>query len=63
MIYNKSYASQLVLGVHTRGKHGQGYVCPKYDTKFDAPIKKAQHLCKCKAVGSTAAEASPANQS
>ena len=40
-ICKKSYASKLVLGVHTRGKHGPGYVCPKCDTKFDAPIKKA----------------------
>ena len=40
-ICNKSYALQLALGVHTRGKHSQGYVCPKCDTKFDAPIKKA----------------------
>ncbi len=61
-ICNKSYALQLVLGVHTRGKHGQGYVCPKCDTKFDAPIKKARHMCKYKAVRSTVADASPADQ-
>ena len=63
VICKKSYASQLVLGVHTRGKHGQGYMCPKCDTKFDAPIKKAWHLHKCKAVGSTVVDASPADQS
>ena len=45
---DKSYASKLALQVHTRGKHGQGYQCPHCTKVFDAPIKKARHLKKCK---------------
>ncbi len=45
---DKLYALKLALQVHTRGKHGQGYQCPQCDKVFDAPIKKAQHLRKCK---------------
>ncbi len=45
---DKLYASKLALQVHTRGKHGQGYQCPQCNKVFDALIKKARHLKKCK---------------
>ncbi len=44
---DKTYASQLALKVHFRGKHGAGYPYPKCGKAFDAPIKKAYHLRKC----------------
>ena len=47
----KYYASKLALTIHVRGKHGDGYKCPHCGQCFDALIKKACHLCKCKYKG------------
>ncbi len=44
----KSYTSKLVLSVYKCGKHGAGYQCLQCSATFDAPIKKAHHMRKCK---------------
>ncbi len=61
-ICHKVYTSKLVLSIHKHGKHSQGYQCPCYDASFDALIKKAQHMWKCKFEGSKQGDPPPPPQ-
>ncbi len=53
----KIYASKLALTIHKHGKHGDGYQCSHCQKVFDAPIKKARHLWKCKEARSKSVDA------
>ncbi len=44
---DKVYKTQTALHIHVVGKHGDRYYCSKYQERFDTPVQKVCHECKC----------------